>query len=159
MNLAGQRCPGSNMEKSFQEMTNPAQNETTIRVRYADTDQMGVVYHSNFVVWFEVGRVELLRQYGFRYRDMEKQDNCHIPVADLKVRYKLPAYYDDEIIVRTHLQSVHRSLLVFHYQVVRADDRALLAEGQTTHIVVDEKFQRCPLPQKYLAAFTGATTE
>jgi acyl-CoA thioester hydrolase len=140
-------------------MTAPIQNETTIRVRYADTDQMGVVYHSNFVVWFEVGRVELLRQYGFRYRDMEQQDNCHIPVIDLSVRYKLPAYYDDEVIVRTHLQNVRRSVLVFHYQVVRADDQAVLAEGRTTHFVVDEKFKRCPLPQKYMKAFTAASSE
>ena len=135
------------------------QNETTIRVRYADTDQMGVVYHSNFVVWFEVGRVELLRQFGFRYRDMELHDKCHLPVADLHVRFKLPAYYDDEIVVRTRLQDARRSLLTFHYEVVRADDGVLLAEGETKHFVVDEKFKRCPLPPKYMAAFTGAPTE
>ncbi len=136
-------------------MLNPTQNETTIRVRYADTDQMGVVYHSNFVVWFEVGRVELLRQFGFRYRDMEQHDNCHIPVVDLRVRYKMPAYYDDEVIVRTRLKNYRKSLLVFHYEVVRQEDGVLLAEGETTHFIVDQNFKRCTLPPKYVAAFTG----
>ena len=140
-------------------MISSTQNETTIRVRYADTDQMGVVYHSNFVVWFEVGRVELLRQFGFRYRDMEQHDNCHIPVVDLHVRYKLPAYYDDEVIVRTRLKDFRKSLLIFHYEVVRSEDGALLAEGETTHFIVDENFKRRTLPSKYVAAFTGSSAE
>ena len=72
--------------------------ETRLRVRYAETDRMGIVYHSNFVIWFEVGRVELLRQLGFQYSDMEQKDHCHIPVVDLRVRYKAPAQYDDEIV-------------------------------------------------------------
>jgi acyl-CoA thioester hydrolase len=130
--------------------------ETRIRVRYAETDQMGVVYHSNFVIWFEVGRVELMRQLGFRYRDMEQQENCHMPVADLHVRYKQPAYYDDEIAVRTQLAEVHRSLIRFSYEVVRVSDLKLLAEGETTHLVVDGKLKRCSLPEKYLAAFSAA---
>ena len=128
--------------------------ETRFRVRYAETDKMGVVYHSNFIIWFEVGRVELLRQCGFQYRDMEKEDNCHIAVVDVHIRYKTPAYYDDEILVRTRLKGVHRSLLHFEYEVLRATDQTLLAQGETTHLVVDDKFQRRPLPQKYMAAFT-----
>jgi acyl-CoA thioester hydrolase len=130
--------------------------ETKFRVRYAETDQMGVVYHSNFVIWFEVGRVELLRQLGFRYRDMEVEDDCHIAVADLRVRYKTPARYDDEILVRTRIKNLRESLLHFGYDVVRASDGTLLAEGETTHIVVDRDFQRTALPEKYLAAFGRA---
>jgi acyl-CoA thioester hydrolase len=130
--------------------------ETKFRVRYAETDQMGVVYHSNFVIWFEVGRVELLRQLGFRYRDMEVEDDCHIAVADLRVRYKAPARYDDEILVRTRIKNLRESLLHFGYDVVRASDGTLLAEGETTHIVVDRDFQRTALPEKYLAAFGRA---
>lgn len=130
--------------------------ETKFRVRYAETDQMGVVYHSNFVIWFEVGRVELLRQLGFRYRDMEVEDNCHIAVADLRVRYKAPARYDDEILVRTRLKNLRESLLHFGYDVLRASDGALLAEGETTHIVVDRDFQRTALPEKYLAVLGRA---
>ncbi|HLJ89430.1 MAG TPA: thioesterase family protein [Candidatus Angelobacter sp.] len=134
-------------------MSKGATGETKFRVRYAETDQMGVVYHSNFAIWFEIGRVELLRQLGFRYRDMEQQDNCRLPVVDLRVRYKLPAMYDEEILVRTSIANVRKSLLHFRYEVRRADDGALLAEGETTHLIVDEKLQRRRLPEKYLAAF------
>ena len=116
---------------------------------------MGIVYHSNFVIWFEVGRVELLRQLGFEYSQMEQQDNCHIPVVDLRVRYKAPAQYDDEIVVRTELKNVRASLLHFSYEVFRERDRALLATGETMHIIVDDKFERCTLPEKFLKAFTG----
>jgi acyl-CoA thioester hydrolase len=136
-------------------MSKPIVNETRLRVRYAETDKMGVVYHSNYVIWFEVGRVELLRQCGFRYRDMERNDNCHIAVVDMKVRYKAPAYYDDEIVVRTSVKQARQSLIKFHYEVRRADDKTLLAEGETTHLVVDDKLQRRSLPHKYLSAFTG----
>ena len=138
-------------------MEKSAEGEIKLRVRYAETDQMGVVYHSNFVIWFEIGRVELMRQLGFRYRDMEKHDDCHIPVADLHIRYKEPAYYDDEIVVRTRLADVHRSLLRFHYQVFRTGEETLLAEGETTHLVVDNELKRRSLPQKFLAAFKGAS--
>jgi acyl-CoA thioester hydrolase len=123
--------------------------ETRLRVRYAETDQMGVVYHSNFVVWFEVGRVELLRQLGFRYRDMERNDDCHIAVVDVRCRYKAPARYDDEIIIRTELKNVRESMLHFGYAILRSDDGTLLAEGETTHIVVNRNFERTILPEKY----------
>ena len=131
-------------------------SETTLRVRYADTDKMGVVYHSNFIVWFEVGRVEMLRQLGFRYRDMERNDDCHIAVADVRVRYKAPAHYDDEILVRTRLKNVRDSLLHFGYEIVRVEDGTLLAEGETTHIVVDSKFEKSALPERYVKAFAKA---
>jgi acyl-CoA thioester hydrolase len=129
--------------------------ETRLRVRYAETDKMGVVYHSNFVIWFEVGRVELLRQLGFQYSDMEKDDNCHIPVVDLRVRYKAPAQYDDEIVVRTQIKNVRSSLLHFSYEVFREADSTLLATGETMHIIVDSKLERTTLPEKYLQAFNG----
>lgn len=134
----------------------PYVGEARIRVRYAETDQMGVVYHSNFVIWFEVGRVELLRQLGFTYKEMEKQDQCHIAVVDLKVRYKAPALYDDELIIRTHLKNVRQWMIHFGYEVVRASDGALLAEGETTHIVVGNDLQRKNLPDKYLVPFKSA---
>ncbi len=81
--------------------TSQAINETRLRVRYAETDKMGVVYHSNHFIWFELGRVELLRQMGFSYRDMEDKDGCYIAVAEAKCRYRAPAYYDEEVLVRT----------------------------------------------------------
>jgi acyl-CoA thioester hydrolase len=129
--------------------------ETKLRVRYAETDNMGVVYHSNFAIWFEVGRVELMRQLGLEYRTMEKDDNCHIPVVDLRVRYKAPALYDDEIVVRTRIANARQSLLHFTYEVLRAGDQTLLATGETMHIIVDDKFQRRSLPEKYLKAFAS----
>ena len=132
-------------------------SETKIRVRYAETDKMGVVYHSNFIVWFEIGRVEMLRQLGFRYRDMERDDDCHIAVADVKVRFKAPARYDDEILIRTKLKNVRDSLLQFGYEILRVENGMLLAEGETTHIVVDSKFERSAMPEKYLKAFSKAT--
>lgn len=118
---------------------------------------MGVVYHSNFVIWFEVGRVELLRQLGFNYSEMEQHDDCHIPVVDLRVRYKSPALYDDVIVLRTEIKNARSSLLHFAYEVFREADRMLLATGETTHIIVDKKLKRRPLPQKYIQAFTNRT--
>ena len=134
----------------------PVINETRLRVRYAETDQMGIVYHSNHFIWFEVGRVELLRQLGFTYKEMEREDGCHIAVVDARCRYKAPARYDEEIIVRTHLKNIRESLIHFGYELLRAEDGTLLAEGETTHIVIDREMKIISMPQKYLAAFRAA---
>ena len=127
--------------------------ETTIRVRYAETDQMGVVYHSNHFIWFEVGRVEFLRQLGFSYREMEENDGCCIAVVDARCRYKAPARYDDEIVVRTRLKNVRESLVHFGYELIRAADGVLLAEGETTHIVTDLRMKVRAIPEKYMRVF------
>ena len=129
-----------------------------MRVRYAETDQMGVVYHSNYFVWFEVGRVELLRQLGFSYREMEREDGCYIAVVDARCRYKAPARYDDEIVIRTRLKNVRESLVHFGYEAVREADGTLLAEGETTHIVTDANMRVNPMPEKYMAVFRGAVS-
>ena len=92
-----------------------------IRVRYAETDQMGVVYHSNHFIWFEVGRVELLRQLGFTYKDMEREDGCFIAVVDARCRYKAPVHYDDEIIVRTYLKHVRETADPLRVRTARAE--------------------------------------
>lgn len=131
-------------------------NETMVRVRYAETDQMGVVYHSNHFIWFEVGRVELLRQLGFSYRDMESQDGRYIAVAEAKCRYRAPAHYDEEIVVRTEMLNVRDSVVHFGYELRRAEDGALIAEGETTHIVTDEQMKIAVLPEKYLRIFRAA---
>lgn len=130
--------------------------EARLRVRYAETDKLGVVYHANYIVWLEVGRVELLRQLGFRYRDLETVEDCHIAVVDVKCRYKSPAYYDDEIVIRTRLANIKGPLMHFTYEVVREEDGVLLAEAETTHIVVDSKMQKTSLPEKYMNAFRRA---
>jgi acyl-CoA thioester hydrolase len=131
-------------------------SETRIRVRYAETDQMGVVYHANHFIWFEVGRVELLRQLGFSYRDMEASDGCFIAVVDARCRYKAPARYDDEIIVRTHIKNIRESLIHFGYELLRANDDTLLAEGETTHLVTNSEMKATRIPQKYVDAFRQA---
>jgi acyl-CoA thioester hydrolase len=131
-------------------------HETRLRVRYAETDQMGVVYHSNHLIWFEVGRVELMREMGFSYRDMEREDDRFIAVAEVKCRYRAPVYYDEEILIRTRLKNVRESVVVFSYELVRADIKTLLAEGETTHIVTDSKMKVAALPKKYLTAFREA---
>ncbi len=133
-----------------------AVNETRIRVRYAETDQMGIVYHANHFIWFEVGRVELLRQLGFSYKDMEQQDNCFIAVVDARCRYKSPAIYDDEIIVRTWLKNIRESVIHFGYELLRSSDGTVLAEGETTHIVADAQMRKTALPEKYMRVFREA---
>jgi acyl-CoA thioester hydrolase len=128
-------------------------SETRLRVRYAETDQMGVVYHANYFIWFEIGRMEYLRQLGFSYRDMEKDDGCFIAVADARCRYKAPARYDDELIVRTHIRNARESVIHFGYKLLRATDGELLAEGETTHVVTNAQMKVSVIPQKYLQIF------
>jgi len=98
----------------------------------------------------------LLRQLGFSYREMESDDRCFIAVVDARCRYRAPARYDDEIIVRTHLKNVRESVIHFGYELVRASDNTLLAEGETTHIVTNQDMQISELPAKYLTAFRMA---
>jgi acyl-CoA thioester hydrolase len=131
-------------------------NETRIRVRYAETDQMGVVYHANHFIWFEVGRVELLRELGFSYKYMEREDDCFIVVVDAQCRYKAPVHYDDEVIVRTYLKHVREKVIRFGYELRNATTGALLAEGETTHIVASSQMKPRALPEKYLEAFQTA---
>jgi len=132
-------------------------NETRLRVRYAETDQMGVVYHSNHFIWFEMGRVELMRQMGFSYKVMESEDECFIAVVDARCKYRSPALYDEELIVRTTLKNVRESVIHFAYELVRAGDGTLLAEGETTHIVTDAEMKVRAIPEKYMNKFREAT--
>ena len=136
--------------------TSPKAHEFRVRVRYAETDKMGVVYHANFFVWMEIGRVELMRSLGFEYKQMELEVDCHLPVVDARCRYKAPARYDDQVIIRTHLKNVRESLIQFQYEAVRASDGTILAEGETTHIVIDADMTRRSLPEKYMTVFKNA---
>jgi acyl-CoA thioester hydrolase len=127
--------------------------ETTVRVRYAETDQLGVVYHSNYLVWFEVGRVELLRQMGYAYKQMEAEDDCYIVVAEVKCRYQRPARYDDVLRVRTRLTDEGHRLLRFAYEIVNDATGQLLATGETTHVICDRNGRPRSLPVKYRKLF------
>ena len=146
----------TSVKQSGLPQTSRAVNETRIRVRYAETDQMGVVYHSNHFIWFEVGRVELLRQLGFSYKTMEQEDDCFIAVVDARCRYKAPVHYDDEVVVCTYLKLVREKIIHFGYELRRADSRQLLAEGETTHIVANAQMQPRRLPEKYMKVFRNA---
>lgn len=128
-------------------------HEVQLRVRYAETDQMGVVYHSNFFIWMEIGRVELMRSLGFEYKQMEVEDDCHLPVVDARCRYKSPAHYDEQVIVRTELRNLRGSLIHFGYNILRQKDGAVLAEGETTHLVVNSRMEKRMLPERYRQGF------
>ena len=128
---------------------------TRVRVRYAETDQMGIAYYSNYLVWLEIGRVELLRQLGFDYKQMEMEEDCFIPVVEVTCRYKAPARYDDDLIIETEGVSRRGYILKFRYRILRAVDGELLAEGETVHVVTDRKMQRRVLPEKYVDALNG----
>ena len=128
-----------------------------IRVRYAETDQMGVVYYANYFVWFEIGRVEVLRSVGLSYDQMEKDHKLILPVVDASCRYKAPAKYDEEILIETRPALLRGSVIKFAYRIYRdsgqdGEERKLLAEGETVHVVCDEKFERQPLPDSYATA-------
>ncbi|AEU38122.1 4-hydroxybenzoyl-CoA thioesterase [Granulicella mallensis MP5ACTX8] len=129
--------------------------ETRVRVRYAETDQMGVVYHANYLVWFEVGRVEFIRQMGMDYKSFESEDGAMIAVVEATARYKSPARYDDELIVRTWLVGMRGPLLRLRYAIVRAADEVLLCEGETVHIVVGRDMKRREMPARFAERFAA----
>jgi acyl-CoA thioester hydrolase len=124
-----------------------------VRVRYAETDQMGVVYYANYLVWFEIGRTDLLRQNGWSYREMEV-DGYSLPVIEAQCAYKASAKYDDEIEVRTSGGMVSPVRVKFSYEVVRAADRTLLATGSTVHATLDRDGKPCRLPERVRAFFS-----
>ena len=121
--------------------------ESRVRVRYAETDQMGVVYHANYLVWMEVGRVEYWRAAGLRYRDMEKEDGVLLVVAEANCRYRSPAVYDEEVIIRTKIGEANARMIRFEYELISADDGRTLATGHTKHIFCsrDKKPAKCPV--------------
>ncbi len=104
-------------------------SEARVRVRYAETDQMGVVYHSNYLIWFEVGRVEFIRQLGLDYKRMELEEGCGIAVVDVHARYRVPARYDDELVIETRLLAARGPVIRFGYRIVRVEDGAAAVRG------------------------------
>jgi acyl-CoA thioester hydrolase len=127
--------------------------DTTIRVRYAETDQMGVVYYGNYFTWFEIGRVELCRQLGFEYKQMEAEDDSFIVVAEASCRYKRPAKFDDVLIVRTRVTQSQRRTIRFAYEIFHQASGELIATGETLHVVCDHLGKPKSLPEKYRQYF------
>jgi acyl-CoA thioester hydrolase, YbgC/YbaW family len=123
--------------------------ETKIRVRYAETDKMGIVHHSNYPVWFEIARSEYCRARGFSYLDMEEKDNALLVVAEIYCRYKSPAYYEDEITIRSRIGEIRSRSIRFVYEIFRESDNTVLAEGETLHVVTDNNKKVRKLPEIY----------
>ncbi len=130
---------------------------TTLRVRYAETDQMGVVYYANYFVWCEIGRVEFFRQLGHDYKQMELEDDCHLPVVEASCRYRSPARYDEEIQIETRVTLLRGAVIKFGYRLLRVEDdgERLLAEAETVHVCVDKRMQKRNLPDRYALAIRG----
>jgi acyl-CoA thioester hydrolase len=124
-----------------------------VRVRYAETDQMGVVYYANYFVWFEVGRTDLLRSAGWSYREMET-DGYTLPVIDAQCAYRESAKYDDEIEVRTTGSLMSPVRLQFCYEVIRQADQKTLATGSTVHATLDGAGRPCRVPERVRALFS-----
>jgi acyl-CoA thioester hydrolase len=127
--------------------------ETRLRVRYAETDQMGVVYYANYLVWMEIGRVEYCRAMGVRYREMEQEDRVLLTVVESNCRYLYPAKYDDEIIVKTWLSQAHARIVTFAYEMLNVEDGRKLITGSTKHVFCGPDLQPTKLPQKYWKEF------
>ena len=127
-------------------MTAP-RSVSRVRVRYADTDKMGVAYYANYFVWFEVGRTDLLRQSGWSYREMESE-GFSLPVIEAQCAYRAPARYDDEIEVRTSGMLVSPVRLQFRYEIVRIADRLTLATGATVHAALNRSGRPARLPDR-----------
>jgi len=127
--------------------------ETRLRVRYAETDCMGVVYYANYLVWMEVGRVELCKSLGFSYREMENQDGVALAVVEAHCRYRAPARFDDEVVVKTWVDEANPRLAGFAYEMRLADSGQILATGYTRHVFVNRQMQRTRMPEKYHAMF------
>lgn len=130
-------------------MTMDGWHETEVRVRYAETDQMGIVHHANYLIWFETGRSDLCRAKGFSYKEMEEKDNALMVVAESYCRYKSPAYYEDVLVVRTRIEEVRSRSLRFVYEIARVSDGTLIAEGETLHLVTDQDKKVITLPEVY----------
>jgi acyl-CoA thioester hydrolase len=130
-------------------------HDAVVRVRYAETDQMGVVYHANYLVWFEVGRVELMRALGFEYKRMEMEDDCRIVVADVHCRYHHSAKYDEVLRIRTRIAESRNRVVKFSYEVIRDSDGRVLANGETTHVICGNNGRPKVMPKKYGAVFNS----
>ena len=127
--------------------------ETRLRVRYAETDQMGVVYYANYLIWMEVGRVELCRACGFNYREMESSEGLFLAVAEATCQYRAPARYDDEVVIKTWIAEAHPRRVTFAYEIRLADGGRLLATGSTRHVFVTREMRHARLPAKYHGMF------
>jgi acyl-CoA thioester hydrolase len=131
--------------------------DAKIRVRYKETDQMGIVYYGNYYTWFEVGRTEFIRSLGLSYKGLEDK-GVMLPVIESRCAYRIPAKYDDVLLIRTKIKELTGARIVFDYQVVREEDEVLLASGYTVHAFTDsETFKPVNLRKRYKEYFESLT--
>jgi acyl-CoA thioester hydrolase len=135
----------------------PEHFDTMLRVRYAETDQMGYVYYGNYYTYFEVGRVEFMRARGVAYKEMEINDDSYIVVAESSCRYMRPARYDDLLRIRTRVAELRSRTIRFAYEVFRDSDGERLATGETMHVICDRQGRPKALPEKYRVYFEEST--
>jgi acyl-CoA thioester hydrolase len=124
------------------------QSEARVRVRYAETDQMGVSYYANYFIWFEVGRSQYCIDCGFSYRDMEEETGLYLIVAEASCRYKIPARYEDDLVIRTRISEITRRTIRFAYEIHRLDGAAV-ASGETLHVLINKAGRPSSMPEKY----------
>ncbi|MGH9673141.1 MAG: acyl-CoA thioesterase [Bryobacteraceae bacterium] len=129
---------------------------TIVRVRYAETDQMGVVYHANYLVWMEVGRVECCREAGVRYRDLEAE-GVRLAVVEVRCRYLAPAHYDEEVAVRTWIAEASTRMVRFGYEMRHAGNGLLLATAETRHVFLGADMKPRKLPERNRGLFGLST--
>lgn len=128
--------------------------ETTVNVRYAETDQMGIVYYANYLVWFEVGRVAWCKAKGFHYGELESRDGRFLIVAEANCRYKEPARFENDIVIRTALGKANDRVIRYRYEIREKNTRRLLATGETAHVVTDRNYRPARLPNHYRSYFS-----
>ena len=127
--------------------------ETSLRVRYAETDQMGIVYHANYLIWMEIGRVEYCRAVGLRYRDLEQEEGILLAVVEARCRYASPALYDEEVVVTTSIRESNARMVAFAYEMREAASGRALASGETRHIFLGPDRKPRKLPEAYRSYF------
>ena len=125
-----------------------------VRVRYAETDQMGVAYYANYLVWFEVGRSEFCRKRGFSYADLEASGH-KLVVTDVHCRYRNSARYDETVVIRTRLKKLNKRMITFDYQIFRQDGNEVIAEGETDHLSVGSNGKPKILPEEFRTRLAG----
>jgi acyl-CoA thioester hydrolase len=125
-----------------------------VRVRYAETDKMGVAYYANYFVWFEVGRAELCRRKGFSYADLEALGFILV-VTDAQCHYRSSAKYDEVIIIRTRLKGINKRMITFGYQLLKKESEEILAEGETRHLSIGPNGRPKSLPDPFLDLLSG----
>lgn len=133
--------------------------DTVVRVRYAETDKMGIVYYANYFIYFEIGRVEYLRRRGLDYRRMELEDDSFTVVGDAQCRYRRPARYDDPLRIRTRVTWLRRRTISFGYEILHDETGELLATGESIHVICDSHGRPKPLPEKYRRFFDPENVE